>query len=378
MPLNAKTLDRSPACDAETTFRKTTDGKLMEKQSVSELPARSRALSLRRPAQVWSVVHEQEDFSLPLECANCAANAGHAVRCATRTRNVLVPYCARCLRSLEREKTQLAVAVSASLFIGLTLLLVLPWTGLGLRLPGYLGWSLVGVLLPLVWVALVSSGTAAGQTTSGSAVWWEGDTLVGTNQAWMEQLAALNETRVTSKTGKRPILGWPFAVIPLTIAAIAPAAYATFFPTVVVLNLSPHDLELLVDGRPAQRVPVSSLESSDAAVRLPLPAGTHWFEARTVAESAAVARVQVTLDAGALYLFAPGAANHCFWLERDTYGKASEAPIIRRLGGKDGFFSIPTRIDSWFSPNPDPGADTRSSGGDMVALRHARCPDAPQ
>ena len=97
-----------------------------------------------------------------------------------------------------------------------------------------------------------------------------------------------------------------------------------------------------------------------------------------MAESAAVARVQVTLDAGALYLFAPGAANHCFWLERDTYGKASEAPIIRRLGGKDGFFSIPTRIDSWFSPNPDPGADTRSSGGVMVALRHARCPDAPQ
>ena len=278
---------------------------------------------------------------------------------------------------MERERTQLSVSIAAALLLGLTLLLVLPWVGVNLSLPVYVGIGVLGVVLPLSWVAFVGGGTAEEQTSTGSAVWWQDGALVGSNEGWMKQLAEQNAATLTCVEGRRSILSWPVAALPISVAAIGPAAYATFFPTLVILNLSAHDIELSVDGRALERVPLSSLESADAGTRLSLAAGTHLLEARAIADATVLERAQVALDAGELYLFAPASVGYCFWLEIDTYGKASTSKQIRRLGGNSGFFRLPGRVDSWFAANPEPGADVRSSGGDMVALRHARCPDAP-
>jgi hypothetical protein len=123
------------------------------------------------------------------------------------------------------------------------------------------------------------------------------------------------------------------------------------------------------------------LESVNAGVRIPLSAGPHVIEARPepmdVSAPEGPFRVEVDVDAGGEYLFAPGAVGYCFWLERTAYGVRGGKSRVQPLGGKDGFFRLPAAVDTWFASNPEPNSDTVSTGGEMVAVRHGRCSDKP-
>jgi hypothetical protein len=286
------------------------------------------------------------------------------------------------VRRFEEHKTRLAISLAAALLLGLAGLLGLPLLPLQLTLFSYSTWVLSVCIAPLVigWWLEKRQSREAGQTAAEVAAWWDTRGLVGTNGDWFRALAELNRG-VARATGKRPRWSWRKLVVPATFLAISPTAFQWLFPTLVVLNLSPSEFELVVDGVARGTVGVTSLESTSAGLRLPLGAGRHVLEARSrVAapdDAAVLHRAEVDLDAGDEYLFAPGADGYCFWLERTVYGRSDGRSRVQPLGGKDGFFHLPSLVDTWFAANPEPNSDRRSTGGEMVAVRHGRCADKP-
>lgn len=352
---------------------------------------------------------------LPATCANCSAPAGSSARLhapwGVKGRPVLVPYCARCAQRLEQYRTRNAVALGASFLVGLVLLLGLPLVPARLTMFTYGAIVVVGAAAPqvVVWLVGRRRGPEPGQTAAEVALWWDKGGMGGSNSTWMAEFASLNPTPshpnvsdqsgtgaamktprsgpapgdstfghavVIPLTGPRP-LGWHGWVLPLTFAAISPSLFQWLFPTLIVLNLSPSEFDLFVDGRNRGVVGVTSLESASAATRIPLGAGPHVLEARPRGEGVEAAPsiygANVALEAGNEYVFAPGSEGYCFWLERTTYGSAGGKSRTQPLGGKDGFFRLPSPIDTWFGANPQPNADRLSTGGEMVALRQGRC-----
>lgn len=352
---------------------------------------------------------------LPAGCANCGQLAGASTRLAppwgVKGRAILVPQCARCARRFEQWKTRQAVGLGISVLLGLGLLLGLPLAQIPLGMFGYGVLVTFGATLPLVLVWLVDRRRVAepDQTSAEVALWWDRNGITGTNREWITELAILNSAKedverttngsvptaapsgvtpsVAGDLGPAPTppiaevsprpLSLQRLVLPVTFAAISPSVYQWLFPTLVVLNLSPTEFELVVDGATRGVVGVTSLESTSAATRLSLGAGHHVLEARPRGESledvAQTYRVNVSLQPGEEYLFAPGSDGHCFWLERTVYGRADGKARKQPLGGKDGFFRLPSSIDTWFAANPEPNADRVSTGGEMVALRQGRC-----
>jgi hypothetical protein len=264
----------------------------------------------------------------------------------------------------------------------------------------------VGAAIPplLVWLLSRRRELEPGQTGAEVALWWDKTGIAGTNSTWILELAALNRggndtesqggakmpasdqvpapNYVAGLTAVHPLkapraFAWHGAVLPLTFAAISPSIFQWLFPTLVVLNLSPSEFDLVVDGTSRGMIGVTSLESTSAATRVALGAGSHVLEARPRGEAVEAPttsyRTTVTIEAGQEYLFAPGSDGYCFWLERTAYGSSGSKSRTQTLGGKDGFFRLPSPIDTWFGANPAPNADRVSTGGEMVALRQGRC-----
>jgi hypothetical protein len=322
---------------------------------------------------------------LPANCANCAEAAGASARLkpawGVPGRSILVPYCARCARCLEQYETGRAVGLAASFLVGLVLLLGLPLVPAPFGMFTYGAIVAIGAALPPLAAWFVSNKRVPepNQTSAAVALWWDKNGISGTNGKWVRELAALNQidpSAVHPLATPRPF-GWHGAVLPLTFAAVSPSAFQWLFPTLVVLNLSPSEFDLVVDGRTRGVIGVTSLESTSAATRVSLGAGTHVLEARPRGEAvdAPPASVQTTvsIEVGQEYLFAPGSDGYCFWLERTAYGSAGSKSRTQPLGGKDGFFRLPSPIDTWFGANPAPNSDRVSTGGEMVALRQGRC-----
>lgn len=335
-------------------------------------------------ANVWTFEPSADAvLALPNRCANCGEPGGASVRLQPPLgkpwRPVLAPHCSRCARRLEQRKTRHILAAAAGFFVGLALLLGLPLTRSMLGMVTYCAIATLGSVVPfgVAWWMSRRVVSEPGQSAPEVAIWWDKRGLRGTNQAWFEELATLNGGAVQASENVRPIV-WAGLIVPATLLAVAPTAFQWLFPIVTVLNLSPVDFELVVDGTSHGVVGVTSLESTSAGKRVALGAGSHVLEARAIdGESGETYRVEAVVEAGEEYLFAPGATGYCFWLERNVYGARDGKSHVHPLGGKDGFFRLPSIVDTWFAPNPEPNSDRRSSGGEMVAVRHGRCAEAP-
>jgi hypothetical protein len=335
--------------------------------------------TLNRRQVLTECVVGAEPLKLPVECANCMQPSTVAVRCAgargSATPALLVPYCSRCYKSLEAGKTRVTLAVCASVLCGVGALLAVPLCALDISRWSYTCLILLASCIPVVVGVALRAKLANGQTASDLAVWFRARTLVGTNASWMAALVANNGGTISSSSGWSQLWTWPAWAASVLLTILAWASYRLFYSMIVVLNLAQGEFQLLVDGRHKVTVGVSSLESADAAVHLTIPAGRHRLEARATAEGELLQAAEVDIDALKQYLFAPGATGQCFWTETVSYGKTQADSEKRRLGSKDGLFVLPARIDTWFASNPPNNDDTFSSGGEMVALRHARCSD---
>lgn len=329
----------------------------------------------KQPLTVWTTA--TEPLRVPLSCANCLAASTHVSRCKLpgkpASAALLIPYCSRCYKALEVAKTRVVSAVCASFGCALVALLAVPLSAWDLSMGAYATLVFVASFVPLALVFAVRRAPLEGQTSSDIAVWGERQAIVGTNAQWITELAEGGDGTLHTRTGRTRTWTWPTWSSVVLSPVVALAVYPLFYPSVMVLNLSEGEFTLFVDGRAKVTVGVSSLESATAASRITIPVGHHHFEARLVADGELIRAANVKVDALGLYLFAPGANGHCFWTETSTYGKVQTEPTKRRLGGKDGFFVLPSRIDTWFASNPPNNDDTRSSGGEMVALRHGRC-----
>lgn len=334
-------------------------------------------LNDKQPLTAWATA--SEPLRVPFACANCLAPSTHTARCKlpgkAASAALLIPYCSRCYKSLEAAKTRVVFGVCASLGCALVALLAVPLSAWDLSMGLYAALVLVASLAPLILAFVVRPAPLEGQTSSDIAVWAEARVIVGTNARWMTELASGPGGVPETRAGRTRMWKWPTWSSVVLSPIVALAVYPLFYPPVMVLNLSVGEFTLLVDGRRKVTVGVTSLESATAASRITLPVGHHRLEARLSADGELLQAAEVNVDALGLYLFAPGADGHCFWTETSRYGKQRTEPAKRRLGGKDGFFVLPSRIDTWFAPNPPTNDDSRSSGGEMVALRHGRCSD---
>ncbi len=246
--------------------------------------------------------------------------------------------------------------------------------------------SLVGMLLgvslagsfPLLAANALRRRFEGPQTSSGRAVHWSSrNELVCFNAQWANQLAGNSGTTARScRAAEHTVSPWSWLICALGLAA-TPSVHHFSFPQLVVLNFSEGPISVEVDGSTSHAVEPTSLESSRAGGKLRLNSGHHDLLVRD-AKGAAIEEREAYLQAGRPHLLAVASKDYCFWLERDSYGKQAEARRhFTPLPRGDGFWVLPTSIDSWFAANPTPAQDERSTGGTMVALRHALCSDVP-
>lgn len=334
------------------------------------------AIERRRAVPVLVVPVPEVGLQLPTPCAGCMEPAAYTVALERRGRGLLVPYCSSCRAAIARGVSFRLSAVVAALVLAVTWLLVLPRLWSTLSLAPYLLVVAGVAALPAILATVV--GPAARQAQGGAAtpaVWWSGPgQLACVTRGWAEELAALNQSHVEDGGRRLPPAPWLMLfAAPLLSLAVAPTAYAFFFPAVVVLNLSAGSAALFVDGHHLGLVESTSLESPSAGLRVRLAVGQRAIELRTLSEDRAVGAQRVQVEPGGQYLYAPASEGYCFWLEYDGYGREVREQRRVPLSADSEFWRLPERIDTWFASNPGSTGDVRSSGGTMLALRHARC-----
>jgi hypothetical protein len=343
----------------------------------SSLPLISRLVA-NRPRDLW-VVELSEDVVVPEGCANCGELASRAHPESRAHRRVLVPYCARCSSDLAKVGTTQLAALLAAVLLEVTLLLTLPWIFRTLGLGAFLTLVATGGALPLAVAWGCRRPAAPPQTSSGKAAFWIGDGVFGCfNEAWARALGRTVGSEPAHQRHREPVLSlWMAGVVGIGLAA-APSVYTFSYPDLMVLNFAPTRVSVLAEGTLVAEVEPTSLESSRAGARVRLAAGEHRIT--VVGEDGAQLEERpIRLVGGGLHLLSISGAEYCFWLERDDYGKgASGDRTYQPLDPQTRFWVVPTRVDSWFSPNPGRAEDGRSSGGSMTALRHARCDEAPE
>lgn len=333
------------------------------------------AFERRQRVAVFVVLVPEVGLQLPTSCAACLQPAAHAVAEKHRERTVLVPYCAACRDALARTVSFRLAAVVAAVLLAVTWALVLPRLWPGLTPGAYTAVVAAVAALPGFLTLVIGPAARQGSSAPGRAAWWWGPNhLACVTRRWAGELASLNASEVQAAGRRWSPTPW-LAVfgVPLLSAAVAPLAYAYLFPALIVLNLSAGPAALFVDGRELGLVDSTSLESPSAGLRVRVATGQHLLELRTLADDHPVAPRRVHVEPGGQYLYAPASEGVCFWLEYDAYGRRARERRRVPLSPDSEFWRLPARIDTWFADNPPAGADARSSGGTMLALRHAPC-----
>jgi len=317
---------------------------------------------------------------LPAACA-CCGNPAAASRVEVRTADeasLIIPYCSVCQAHVSAATTRVLAPTLASCLLAGTLAASLPilWTEGPAVLLVVL--SLLGAALPLLVALRWRPRPQPGHTAGGRAVFWlRSGELACSNPKWAAELAArsgVSARRVWLV--ERSLSPWMLSGLILALLA-GPFFVWLHRPLVRVINLTDGRITVTVDGRVVARLDPTSAESPAAGAEVRVPAGERRLVS-IAADGRVVAESRVSVRAGRQHLYAPGSDDYCFWLETVGYGRlVREAPSIEPLRGALRFWVLPA-VDTWFSPNPPPAAqDDRSSGGELTALRQARCTQAP-
>jgi hypothetical protein len=337
----------------------------------------------RRP-RVRVLEIESSTIQVPEACACCGALAADTSREARPSDGValIVPYCSECLWHVSSSATRaMALGLSSGLF-ALTLSAALPLVWTLPSLATYAALVLAGALLPLLVAVVVRPPPPVGHSARGRAVWFGSDgRLVCTSAPWADALARVNRIRSrVARIAEPTATRWGLAGPAIALLAI-PLFYPLHFPTVRIVNLSESALTIECDGRQIATLPPTSQESPNAGLVVRLPVGGRHLGA-TSPDGRVATESRVLVESRATHLYAPASARYCFWLESTTYGRTAGASgqptrTVVPLAGAARFWAFPEPIDTWFSPNPTTTPDSRSTGGRLVALRQARCLEAP-
>ncbi|MBN2196615.1 MAG: hypothetical protein JW751_27630 [Polyangiaceae bacterium] len=322
------------------------------------------------------VALDPEVARFPDECAGCSGYATTSEIVGRGARSVVVPYCTECLRRSSAARTRELATVIASVVMTAAVAggapLVWPWAGpVALSLGAVFASAAPVVatcwLLPRFLPRLARL----------RAVFftWRGE-LAFRRPLFAERVAALNGSK--ELRGARRVERPAVAVLagPVLAMVAGPVLYYLHHPLVRVLNLHSETAFVEVDGHFVAKVLGSSIESPAAGVDVRIPAGRRQIVARS--RSGMVDDDRVLVRGGRHHLYAPGTHDYCFWLETMSYGRDGPPGVGRRsLDPAASFWVLPRKIDAWFATIPASRGEARWSGGDLTALRQARCRNAP-
>jgi hypothetical protein len=312
----------------------------------------------------------------PPECACCGAPATERAAIGDRAgRELLVGYCRPCADHVAREQTRKLAAVLSSALLGVALAAGLPMIAPFLPLVACASLTLAASALPLapLWWARHPS---PGHARRGAAVRFDGESsLLCFDRAYANALAKSAGSQPTDAPTDRA--SPRELALPLVCAlALAPAFYLREHPPLRTINANAESFELFVDGRSFGRVEPSSTESPGAGMATRIPAGTRVLRA-TGTSGRTIAEARVDVLSGRDHLFAPGAPETCFWLERAAYGRAEGGFERVPLEGESRFWAIPDGVLGWFVPSPPPEEGARTTGGTTTVLRQGPCDEMP-
>lgn len=316
---------------------------------------------------------------VPPSCACCGDPAG-ASRVETRPRDgssLIVPYCSACLQHASRESTRILSVALASVVLSSSVAAALPLVWVFVTPAVYAAAVVIAAFGPFA-LLFVPGRLRPPHTARGKSVWWRLDgSLYCTRADFATELARANEGHCVPASARHSIPSPWTAAGPVLGLVLAPFAWWLTHPLVRVVDAGETPLVLFADGHALGRVEPTQSESPAAGVELRLPVGRRRLIARNPA-GRVVADAEVEVQPGAEHLYAPASPDTCFWLETTGYGRTRPAGDERvPLAGDTRFWVLPLSVDTWFSANPPDGADSRSTGGVLTALRQARCDEAP-
>jgi hypothetical protein len=341
---------------------------------------RGRLRPAWRRREVRLVPVDPVALAVPGGCA-CCGNSAASSRVEVRPdgKSLIIAYCDACQRHASGTTTRSLSAGVAGLLIAISLSLALPLAWENSRLGPFVLVVVVASIAPLLVTTLLAASPRPGHTAAGRAAWWTAaGELACTNPRWANELSrSAGVGARVARLRDGPLSAWTLAG-PIIALIGAPIAHRFHHPLVRVVNLSDARIEIYVDGRRMGSVDSTSAESPAAGTELRVASGSRTFHAVS-SDGQQLDRARVSVRSGARHLYAPGSAGHCFWLERTRYGRSGpDASERHALGGAVAFWILPRDLDTWFAPNPEPGeVDRRSSGGELLAVRQARCSEAP-
>lgn len=280
----------------------------------------------------------------------------------------------------------LAVSVAAAL-ASVTLTAGLPLVLTEQSLFAYVTLVALGSAAPLVasWISGARSRAAGrpyreGHAAAGRAAYFRLDgAFACRSESFANELAAASGARkVPGRTSGVIVSPWAVGLVAACLLSVWPA-FRFHFPVVRVVNTTGDPLTVVVDGKDRGRVPSTERESELAGVEFRVPAGDRVLKAFDPAGRLVDAQA-VSVEAGAMHLYAPGSTKACFRVETTGFGRSSaEGTSSAPLTGPPYFWVLPpapSGIDYWFVPAPPPADDSRSTGRLVRALRQSPCGEA--
>lgn len=325
-----------------------------------------------RTRRHWIVAKESDTPPrMPGQCACCLATPTASKRevDARGALCVIVPYCEACQRHAARPRVMRLGTMYASTLLAVFggALLATLWSSLWQT-------SLCAVavsLLPLIWSPWLGLPRQLGHAARGEAVVVIPRGIAFASQSYAKLAHAgfgtttLEALRIR-RIGALELLG------PVIALVLTPSLNYLFFPQIRVLNLTDRTLVVSIDNHPWVRVDPTSTESPATGVVAHAPSGRHRIVSRD-ADGVVAAEAVVQIRSGFRHLYAPGAMDGCFYLQRVSHGRSQfEGEDIEPLTSPDRFWAIPNSVDLWFAPESAvrSGATT---GGVVTHLRMRRC-----
>lgn len=330
-----------------------------------------RALAARRH-WVSEIGPTTLEVSLPSCCACCLSRATTSRReLDTRgKRCAIVPYCEACARHAVRPKALRLATVYASALLG--------FFGGALLAATVQNWGLATILavslaaLPSLWSRWLNLPRQLAHAARGPAVIWVPRGLACASEPYAHLISQQTGSAPQAESLRAGHLAPSDVVGPLLAIVLTPALNYLFFPVTRVVNLTDRTLVVSVDERVLGRVDPTSGESPAAGEIMRPPSGLHRLRASFV-DGTIVSDVQVRIQSGFRHLYAPGARDGCFYLQRVSYGRSEiDGSKTESLYSDSRFWAIPSEVDLWFSPENTVlrGATT---GGVVTLLRMGKC-----
>lgn len=333
-----------------------------------------RLSALRTPARRrhWIVAANPETIKLFGPCACCARPASFSRRETVDGGNhcVIVPYCSACLRHAARPQLLEAATLYGSLLLSVFggILCAATWDSRW-------GTTLVAVTLaaaPTIWSRWLNLPRQLGHAARGKALRLLPQGIACASEAFANLVAAQSHGLVSCAVVKGSSLRPSMLLGPVLALILTPALHHLFFPSVRVVNFTDRTTRILVDDRELGRVEPTSGESPAAGVTMRAPSGRHRIQALWN-DGTLVDAADVRIVSGFQHLYAPGAREDCFYLQRAAYGRSAfDGETRLDFRSPSRFWIVPSEVDLWFTPEKSmhKGATT---GGVVTLLRMGQC-----